>query len=312
MVATSHQEILHDRTLPRPMNSAVVLVLLQLAFFWGPATAQEPEGLPTSEAQAFMGYWMLTADFGGRELKMGLEVGELATFTTSRLVAFFGELDGEKLRRDGESLVFDVTSDFGPFLVKLDIEGQGLVGSLHSGDQVAAQFTGVQSDRVALQRFMIPDNETRLERGDQLVRLRFVSPRAEGADFERLASLTAGGEVKFSEFEAIKLTTELPLKVQGLEVPIENVTKDYPGVYSLWIKKTDEGWGLAFNNKPDVWGTQYDSSADIGTVPLKYEKSEEPSEVLTASLADAESGTTLTLTWGEHRWTTPLEVVAQP
>ncbi|MEM1247335.1 MAG: DUF2911 domain-containing protein [Acidobacteriota bacterium] len=289
----------------RPQRS-VWCLLLALTLLASPSLAAE--GLPTSEAQAFLGHWLLSAELGGNDVKMGLEIDEEATFTTARVVAFFGELEGEQLRKDGDKLLFDVTTDFGPFVVDLTFEDGQLIGGMEQNGQRVAKFTGVGSDAATLARFMVPDDEARLEREGKLVRLRFARPFATSDDYQRVGSLKPGEVATFLEYSVIKLTTELPLVLSGVDVPTENVAKDYPGVYGVWIQKTADGWQLALNDQGDVWGTQFDAETEYLTAALDYELSEESAERLQATFEEGDSGNRLVLHWGEHRWSAPVEV----
>lgn len=288
---------------------ALSLLSLAFAVLLGGSPVHAEDGLPTSEAQAFLGYWLLSAEFGGREVKMGLEIDEEATLTTARIVGPFGELNGEQLRKDGDKLLFDVTTDFGPFVVDLSIEDGGLVGGMEQNGQRVAKFSGVGSDRTTLARFMIPDNETRLERDDKLVRLRFARPLTDSDDYRRLETLAAGDVATFVEYPVIKLTTELPLKIRDLDVPVGNIAEDYPGVYGVWVQRTGDGWQLVLNAQADVWGTQFDAEVESLAVALDYERVEDSTERLQAALEEQEGSARLILSWGEHRWTAPVEVV---
>ena len=279
------------------------------------AAAQEDIPLPASEGQAFLGYWLVSANLGGNDVKMGLTVEAIAsaqdTVLKAAMVGFFGEVEATKMHRDGEALVFDLATGFGTFTTELRLEGEEIRGRLVQADGTeVAGFTAVESDRTTLARFLVPDNETRIVRGDQLVRVRFGQAKLDGRDYPKVGELGAGEVLGFEEHEAIKLTTEMPLRFGDLEIPTENVAEDYPGVYSLWLKRTQDGWQLVFNNKPDVWGTQYDSEADHGAVPLQYAAAAEPSDTLGASLEDGDSGSKLTIVWGEHSWSTSLDIVA--
>ncbi len=281
--------------------------------------AQEPapavgEGstLTTTEAQSFLGYWMLTARLGERDTKMGLILRGEGTLLTGRLVSGFGEMTGENFRRAEERLQFDLVSGLGRFGVEVWREGSGLKGRFaDESGSISADLSGTETDRVALERFMIPANETRITRGEQMVRLRFATPRAEGRDFEQIETLEPGSVVRFLEFPVTKLMTDLNLQFGELVVPIENITDDYPGVYGLWLKRTEAGWNLVFNHKADVWGTQYDSEADHGEVPLVLTTAAEPSEQLVAELDEGDDGRLLRLIWGPHAWSVPFQILSE-
>ena len=80
-------------------------------------------------------------------------------------------------------------------------------------------------------------------------------------------------------------------------------------MYSLWLKKVDDGWHLVFNEKPDVWGTQHDSAADVGEVSLTHETAAEPTEKLECTISkDGEDGT-LRLAWGPNVWSTHFKAI---
>lgn len=307
---------------------AVPVVLLGAA---GPAVAQESvaqesagaaepasASISASDAQAYLGYWMLTAKLGERETKMGLELstdreGGNPEALAGRLVSFFGEMTAENFRRVEDRLAFDLASGVGRFEVEIAVDDDEIDGRFaDTGGQISADFTGKKSDRLSFELFLVPDNETRIRRGEEMVRLRFARPKAGGRDFEQIATLEPGQVVQFLEFGAIKLTTDFDLEFGDLAVETENVAANYPGVYSLWLKRTEDGWSLAFNHKPDVWGTQYDPSADLGEAPLVLETAAEESERLTAKLeepAEGESEGTLELVWGPHRWHTSFRIL---
>lgn len=294
----------------------VSVVLATGALAQPPGSTVEEVPATTAEAQAFLGYWMLSAKLGERDAKMGLvletnrDEGD-PTGVAGSLVSGFGEMEASNFRRRGDRLVFDLSSGIGEFMVEIGVDDDTIEGTF--GDEagtLTADFTGLKSDRAAFEVFLIPDNETRITRGDQMVRLRFAQPAADSADFHQLEALRPGDVVRFLEFAAIKLTTDFDLVFGDLEVDTENVAEDYAGVYSLWLKRTTDGWNLVFNHKPDVWGTQHNPDGDLGEVPLSLSEAPEPSEQLTARLEEGEGGAMLHLTWGPHHWSTPFRIEA--
>lgn len=146
-----------------------------------------------------------------------------------------------------------------------------------------------------------------------------------GPDYPGIAALKKGEVLSITLSAAPKLRTDLNLKFGNALIKTENVAKDYPGVYSLWIKRTSDGWSLLFNEKADLWGTMHDATADVAEVPLAYEfdkKSESEIQALRAeedakgeslkvSLdAKGDSGGTLQVKWGAHTWTTNFTVAS--
>lgn len=315
---------------------ALFLVIGALSSTTSPALAQVPEAAATpaaasssddgagtvsaSDAQAYLGYWELSAKLGESETKMGLVLetdreGGNPESLSGRLVSPFGEMTADRFRKTGDKLGFDLSSNLGKFLVEIEVDDDQISGVFgDEGGSLTAGFSGHKSDRLAFQRFMAPENEARIQKGDQMVRLRFARPGVESVDFAQIGSLEPGQVVRFLEYGAIKLMTDFALQFGDLLVDTENVAEDYPGVYSLWLKRTEDGWSLVFNHKPDVWGTQYDSGADLGEVPLSHSEAShaeasQSSPRLVAALEENESGARLSMSWGPHQWQTPFEIV---
>ena len=101
----------------------------------------------------------------------------------------------------------------------------------------------------------------------------------------------------------MKLWTDVDLLFGEFVVKQGNMAEDYPGVYSLWLKKAGDGWRMAVNSLPDVWGTMYDPKADIGEIPLHYDTQDASNERLTVTLTEDGDGADLKLAWGTHIWT---------
>ena len=108
--------------------------------------------------------------------------------------------------------------------------------------------------------------------------------------------------------QAIKLSTAFDLKFGDTVVKKENFAPGYPGVYSLWIKKTGSGWTFVFNEKPDVWGTMHKDKYDVSATPAKYSTLDEPTEGFKLDVqAEGDAGS-LTIAWGEHQWSADFTI----
>ena len=176
----------------------------------------------------------------------------------------------------------------------------------------STDFRAPRSSRGEFQLLLGVEGESRIEVGDLQIRLRAVSPPAFERDYAQIEAASTGEVINFIEHSAIKLTTEVPLRFGTLEVPIENVAADYPGVYSVWLKRSDDGWNLVLNHKADVWGTRYQSDSDLGEVALEMSALEPPAKTLEGKLIEREGGGVLQISWGDHLWSTPFEIVASP
>ena len=81
-------------------------------------------------------------------------------------------------------------------------------------------------------------------------------------------------------------------------------------MYSIWLKKVDDGWHFVFNKKPDVWGTQHDPAADVGEIPVSYETGAEPTEQLQCTITKEGEVGTLKIAWGPKVWSTQFKAIS--
>ena len=72
---------------------------------------------------------------------------------------------------------------------------------------------------------------------------------------------------------------------------------------------------MSFNDQADVWGTQYDSSADRVIVPLTYAADNPAQEEypqldieITVPLSSTEG--VLHIRWGHHHWSAPFRAAS--
>jgi hypothetical protein len=149
----------------------------------------------------------------------------------------------------------------------------------------------------------------RLELAGESVSVAYGTPATTEKEYREMEALAPGKVVRFFDAAAIKLSTGVDLRFGELAIVKENVATDYPGVYSLWLRRTAGGWELAFNEKADVWGTQHDPGADVGAVPLRHTTDGAPVPAFEAALDGAANLGELELRWGTHRWSVSFEAV---
>jgi hypothetical protein len=226
------------------------------------------------------------------------------------------------IRREGEALHLQWAFDQGGQGMTLQMVLQpadaGLVGTL--GDTgglfkaellgsraggpvpVNADGRGVDSDgdsRVPRRR---TGRETQLDFGGQKVRVSFDPVAAEGADYERAASLRDGEILRWTTGRTIKLRSDATLRFGEALVPRGNASPDYPGVYGIWLERRADGWVFVFNGHADVWGTMHDPAADVARAPARYATASAASPKLVVELLPREGGGTLRVAWGSHEW----------
>lgn len=100
---------------------------------------------------------------------------------------------------------------------------------------------------------------------------------------------------------ATQFTTSLPIKLAGLQIPA--------GTYTLWTAPHTNGVDLILNKQTGQWGTEYNSSLNLGEARMTSETTSTSVEQFTISIIpnDDRHGM-LKLEWGSFRWTAPIEV----
>ena len=86
------------------------------------------------------------------------------------------------------------------------------------------------------------------------------------ADYQALESVSVGDIVITTSAAAMKLRSEADLRFGDVTVRTGNVAENFPGTYSVFLKRTGDGWALVFNNEADIWGTQRDPAHDASEV----------------------------------------------
>ena len=137
--------------------------------------------------------------------------------------------------------------------------------------------------------------------GKQL-RISYPDLLTDSDDYRAFESLGTGEVSAWNSGRAVKLLAHASLSFDGVVVPYGNASPDYPGVYSLWPRRTADGWSLVFNGEADIWGSQRDATADAVEVPLEHSTADEPTEKLTIEFLEVEPGAVLRIAWGDHQF----------
>lgn len=294
---------------------------------------EQVERLPVEQAEEILGDWILKVatfrgdnyvDFTARD-EEGFVLAEF-TLPPPMTVDPIREV-----KREGDTFVMEFILNFGSSVIdmtmKLHPEEGRYVGTLVDANNMfnseVALLTPEQAeeDKAASAAAAEGDSDggddeaeanrdtTKLSFGEKSVSIQFSQTKAEGEDYERLSTLQPGEIVRYTHDFATKMKTEVPLVFGEATIETENVAENYPGVYSLWLQKTAEGWALRFNHKPDIWGTQHDPEADGPAIELSHEPLTEPASTVRYSLEqDGEKGGVLRIEWGAHAWSAPFTV----
>ena len=100
---------------------------------------------------------------------------------------------------------------------------------------------------------------------------------------------------------ATQFTTSAPVKLAGMQLPA--------GTYTLWTVPHTNGVDLIVNRQTGQWGTDYNSSRNLGIAKITTRELSAPVEAFTIFIvpADTKHGT-LVMEWGIFRWIAPIEV----
>ncbi len=299
---------------------------LVLAVFVAPVSAEEPvaTALDVSEANDFVGIWNVKIEVMGNEFELILTISDVdgktgATLDSAQQAEPLAipvisktddgglELSGEL--KFGESFTLDI-------IINIVRDGENLggqivdKGGLFKADLVGTHMTQEDVDGVQGRR---PDpTEARLTIKGKKIRIGFADLSMDTSDWEQFQKLGDGDVYTFTLSRASKMYTDLDMAFGDTIVKTENVADNYPGVYSLWLKKVGDGWSLVFNEQPDIWGTRHDPKHDVAEVPLTVSKIEgEPqTKFLMEFEKEGDDDATLKLRWGNQEWSAPFTVQA--
>ena len=150
-------------------------------------------------------------------------------------------------------------------------------------------------------------NLAEIELAGKQLRISYPDLLTDSDDYRVFESLGAGDVAVWKSGRAVKLLTHVSLSFDGIVVPYGNASPDYPGVYSLWPRRTADGWSLVFNGEADIWGSQRNAEADAVEVPLEHSSADEPAEKLTIEFLEVEPGAVLRIAWGGHQFLAAFE-----
>lgn len=301
----------------KPVLAAIALTLV--AGITPAAFSEEP--IPTelnfSEAERYEGSWLVTLDFNGNEMSFNLDVvdikGKVGATLDSKMMSEPQAV--ETITQGPDGLDFKFTLNLGGnemtmHLVTKESAG-GLKGTL---SEQSGLFSGEITGRKATKEDFVQGRrgaptEARLRLPDnKKVRVTFGNLNQASADFKALQDVEVGTVFKFTGSRATKLITETSLNFDGSIIKTNNVADNYPGVYSLWLKKTDAGWSLVFNEQPDIWGTQHKAEFDVAEVALTTKTTNETAKRFVIKLEETTDGGQLKMAWGNTQWSTPFSL----
>lgn len=176
-----------------------------------------------------------------------------------------------------------------------------------------AEAEGVSAEeavRIRARRLAASRSMAELLVGEKKISIATGVSKTDGPDFAALADLEAGDVVMLTRSQAIKLRSDINLAFGDVALNTNNVAENYPGVYSIWLKKTASGWSFVFNSRPDVWGTMYHPEDNVGEIAAEYGTGSEPTERLEFELEEAGDGGVLKFKWGTHQWSAKFNIAS--
>lgn len=292
----------------------VALGVALFAGLFGTARAADPEITPTdfsvSDAARLVGEWVVSIDFEGRAFDLYLNVvdidGKMGATLDSQRQPAPQVVESIAKGADG-SVDFSYEMPFGSqtFSMTLTVteSSSRLSGKLtEANGAFSASITGRRGSRSIDDAKRASPTEAKVTLAGNKIKITFGNLKMDSDDFETLQNAKNGEIFQFIGSRATKLFTDADLDFGSARIATENMAQDYPGVYSLWLKRVEDGWALVFNEQPDVWGSQHDPKADIAEIPLKVETLADRKEELLITLEKAnENAGRFVLAWGDTK-----------
>ena len=276
----------------------------------------------TAEVENFVGLWKIETLIMDREFILFLNIADVdgklgATLDMERNPeprAFSSimktdtgiEMNGELLFMGSLKVEVNMTLEF-------DGE-ESLVGIVKNpGGFFESPLTGgplSQNELDSVQGQRRAPTETRIRIGEKSVRITFSGLEMNTSEWEQLQAMQVGDVFAFTLHRAMKIYTEFDLAHGDTTIKKENYAPEYPGVYSIWLKKVESGWSLVFNSQPDIWGSRHKPEFDVYEVPMTLtEREGPPAEKYLVILEQEGDDAILTMDWGNQQWATKFAII---
>ncbi len=293
----------------------MVALVLALSLVGATLTANAAEAVPTETpsnlAFQYMGTWLIVADFNGREIEFYLNVVDIDGQVGGTLdsVKQAEPIPIDRIWKDSAGLKFQFEMKFGDnaFTLILDVnneEGQ-LTGTISDTNGLfTMEAEGARAEGGIDGKRPNPTS-ARMNVGMKKYKVTFKDLMTSSHDHKAFQELEDGEIFAFVGGRATKLFTGTDILFGDTQIKYGNAAPDYPGVYSLWLKKVGDEWHLVFNTDCDIWGTQHLDNADVAEIPLVLSTLDEAQENFLIQLVknDAGDGGTLRIAWGTNEWT---------
>lgn len=307
----------------RGTSRAWAVALVGAAIFMGMSAVFAEEPIATElgaiEAEAYIGVWVIDLEFRGNPVQLILEVVKMGDKVGATLDSIRQPEPKaiDKMAIEDGTIRMDYKMKFGnrafPIMIRAKVRDGFLVGTLgdesgiFSQDIKGTKHVGdpeslVQGERPA-------PTATRIKVDGEEIRITFGDVSIDSADYAALDEVKVGEVVRFTEHRATKLFTDHNIKFGDTLIKKENMAKDYPGVYSVWLKKTTDGWNLVFNEEADIWGTRHNPEADVAEITLTSGETGETAETFAVVLEEAENGGRMRMAWGNREWSASFSIV---
>lgn len=312
------------KALKNILTAACVALTAALFIPTNQAQAEDPfpTELSTADAQDFVGLWKVTTSIMDREFILFLNIADVEgklgatldmesnpeprAFTAMAKTETGIVMDGELLFMGSIKVEVNMTLEFEDkdSLVGIVKNPGGFFESPLVGEPLSqSELDSVQGKRRA-------PTETRIRIGDKAVRIAFSGLEMDSVEWEQLENMKDGDVFNFTLHRAMKIYTEFDLAHGDTVIKKENFAPDYPGVYSIWLKKVGDGWSLVFNSQPDIWGSRHKAEFDEYEVPMTIAQLEgDPIEKYNVNLEQDGDNALLTMNWGNQQWATTLAIV---
>ena len=252
------------------------------------AHAEDPIAteLSTSEVSEWVGLWKIEAVIMDRDFVLFLNIADVdgklgatldmeknpdpRAFTSIIKTETGIEMDGELLFMG--SIKVEVN-------MNLIFEDENVIVGIvkNPGGFFEVPLTGAplsQSELDSVQGQRRAPTETKIRIGDKAVRIAFSGLESDSVEWEQLQNTKDGETFQFTLHRAMKIYTDFDLTNGDTTIKKENYAPNYPGVYSIWLKKVGDGWSLVFNRQPDIWGSGHKAEFDVYEVPMTLTKAE--------------------------------------